>query len=138
MCELAYQRTGSYHDSVFLNAGLFAGSARNILRLLDRVDIGEKEDDQAVMSGLLYHDPEAVVLDYENELFGVAEWPKGLEDGCIFFEDSENILIHSVTKASPMIIHTPGKFFGCLDLLIEKVGGGIQCRYLKANQVKKH
>ncbi|KAI2507153.1 sulfotransferase family [Fragilaria crotonensis] len=84
MCELSYQRTGSYHHSVFLNAGLFAGSARNILRLLDRVDIGEKEDDQAVMSGLLYHDPEAVVLDYENELFGVAEWPKGLEDGCIF------------------------------------------------------
>ena len=131
MSELAYQRTGRYHESVFLNAGLFAGSASNMLRLLDRVDIGQTEDDQAVMSGLLYHDPGALVLDYENELFGVAEWPKGLSEGCVFFKDSDNVLIHSVTKASPMIIHTPGKFYGCLYLLIEKVGGASQRRYLK-------
>ena len=71
-----------YHQSVFLNAGLFAGSASNMLRLLDRVDIVQTEDNQAVMSGLLYHDPDALVFDYDNELFGVAEWPKGLEDGC--------------------------------------------------------
>ena len=100
MSELAYQRTGRYHESVFLNAGLFVGPPSNVLLLLDRVDIGHSEDDQAVMSGLLYHDPEALVLDYENELFGVAEWPKGLEEGCVFFEDSENVLIHSATKAS--------------------------------------
>ena len=80
--EVAYQRTGKYHQSVFLNAGLFAGSASNMLQLLDRVDIGQTENDQAVMSGLLYHDPDALVLNYDNELFGVAEWPKGLEDGC--------------------------------------------------------
>ncbi|KAI2501962.1 glycosyl transferase [Fragilaria crotonensis] len=138
MSELAYQRTGRYHQSVFLNAGLFAGTAHNIKRLLVRVDIGQTEDDQAVMSGLLYHDPESLVLDYENELFGVAEWPRGLEHGCVFFKDREDVLIHSVTKASPLIIHTPGKFYGCLDLLIEKVGGLSQRRYLKANEVKKH
>jgi hypothetical protein len=126
--------TGRYHDSVFLNAGLFAGSARNMLRLLDRVDIGQTEDDQAVMSGLLYHDPDALVLDYENELFGVAEWPKGLSEGCVFFKDRDNVLIHSETKASPMIIHTPGKFYDCLDLLIEKVGGASQKRYLKVTE----
>jgi hypothetical protein len=139
MSELAYQRTGNYHDSPYLNAGLFAGSAKNILRLIDRMDIGEKEDDQAVMSGLLYHDPSAVVLDYENELFGVAEWPKGLNEGCVFFEDNKKILIHSVTKTSPLIVHTPGKFFGCLDLLIEKVGGVSQKRYLeRALQVNNY
>ncbi|KAI2493561.1 sulfotransferase family [Fragilaria crotonensis] len=77
MSDLSYHRTGEYQASAYLNAGVFAGSARNILHLLDRVDIGETEDDQAVLSGLLYHDPEALVLDYENELFGVAEWPKG-------------------------------------------------------------
>ena len=133
MSELAYHQTGRYHESVFLNAGLFAGPASNMLRLLDRVDIGQTEDDQAVMSGLLYHDPHALVLDYENELFGVAEWPKGLREGCVFFKDSDDVLVHSVTKASPMIIHTPGKFYGCLDLLIEKVGGASQQRYLKAS-----
>ncbi len=132
MSELAYRTTGRHHESAFLNAGVFAGSASNIVRLLNRVDIDQTEDDQAVMSGLLYHDPESLVLDYENELFGVAEWPKGLEKGCVFFRDSENVLIHSVTKASPLIIHTPGKFFGCLDLLIETVGGASQRRYLKA------
>ncbi|KAI2499658.1 sulfotransferase family [Fragilaria crotonensis] len=132
MSELAYRRTGRYHESVFLNAGVFAGPASNIIRLMDRVDIGQTEDDQAVMSGLLYHDPESLVLDYENELFGVAEWPKGLKEGCVFFKDSEDVLIHSVTKASPLIIHTPGKFYGCLDLLIEKVGGVSQKRYLKS------
>jgi hypothetical protein len=131
MSELAYQTTGRYHESAFLNAGVFAGSASNIDRLLNRVDIGQTEDDQAVMSGFLYHDPASLVLDYENELFGVAEWPKGLEKGCGFFKDSENVFIHSVTKASPLIIHTPGKFYGCLDLLIEKVGGESQKRYLK-------
>ena len=131
MSELAYKRTGMHHESAFLNAGHFAGSASNILRLLDRVDIYQTEDDQAVMSGLLYHDPDALVLDYENELFGVAEWPKGLDVGCNFFEGSDSVLIHGVTKASPMIIHTPGKFYGCLDLLIERVGGVSQKRYLE-------
>jgi hypothetical protein len=61
MSELSFHRTGVYQDSAFLNAGTFAGSASNILLLLDRVDIGATEDDQAVMSGLLYHDPEALV-----------------------------------------------------------------------------
>ena len=135
--ELAYHRTGRYHQSVYLNAGLFAGSARNIKRLLERVDLGQTEDDQAVLSGLLYHDRDALVLDYENELFGVAEWPRGLEHGCVFFKDREGVLIHSVTNSSPLIIHTPGKFYGCLDLLIEMVGGISQRRYLKTEEAKK-
>ncbi|KAI2500296.1 glycosyl transferase [Fragilaria crotonensis] len=134
MSELAYKKTGRYHESSFLNAGIFAGTARNIIRLLDRVKIGPTEDDQAVMSGFLYHDPEALVLDYENELFGVAERPKGLEQGCIFFKDIDNVLIHSVTKTSPLIIHTPGKFYSCLDLLIDEVGGLSQRRYLKSKK----
>ena len=134
MSELAYKRTGHYHGSAYLNAGLFTGTARNIIRLLDRVQIGQTEDDQAVMSGLLYHDPDALLLDYENELFGVAEWPKGLERGCVFFKDIESVLIHNVTKTSPLIIHTPGKFYGCLDHLIEVLGGVSQRRYIKATK----
>ncbi len=131
MSELAYRKTGTHHNSAYLNAGLIAGPARNIVELIDRIDIDVDEDDQAVMSGLLYHDPDSIILDYQQELFGTAEWPKGLEDGCVFFENKEHILVHSETRASPLIIHTPGKFFGCLDRLIEKVGGVSQKRYLE-------
>merc|ERR1739838_41404 len=94
-------------------------------------DLNPSEDDQAVLSGLMYQFPDMIVLDYESELFGNNQWTRGLEDGCVFESQGENLsLFHTETENEPLILHTPGKFYDCLDMLIEELGGVSQQRYL--------
>jgi hypothetical protein len=143
--ERAYNQTGIPRNvdpvgDVYLNAGLMAGYPADLMKLVDVLDINPKEDDQAVLSGLMYQFPEMIVLDYAQEMFGNNQWPKGLIDGCVFEKEDDgdknadpkqSFLVHSETNAQPLIIHTPGKFYGCLDILIEELGGTSQQRYLQ-------
>lgn len=141
--ERAFNKTGIPRNvdavgDVYLNAGLMAGYPADLMKLVDVLDIDPEEDDQAVLSGLMYQFPEMIVLDYDQQMFGNNQWPKGLIDGCVFEkEDDEkndpkqSFLVHSETNAQPLIIHTPGKFYGCLDVLIEELGGTSQQRYLQ-------
>ncbi|CAJ1959486.1 unnamed protein product [Cylindrotheca closterium] len=137
MVAEAYQHTGSHETSPFLNAGLMAGTAKNLIELIDRMDLGEEEDDQAVLSAMYLQFPELIVLDYEQQLLGNNAWPKGLEEGCIYdFDpnmDEELFLTNTQTGTSPLILHTPGKFYDCLDTLIDRLGGVSDMRYLPAN-----
>jgi hypothetical protein len=135
MKELAFEMTGRHPESAYLNAGLIAGTPQALIGLIDRLSIEGYEDDQAVMSGLLFHDPLAHVLDYDQELFGNTEWVKGLGGGgCTFHVNEDGLLAHNTTSATPLIVHTPGKFFGCLDLLLDTIGGTSPKRYLKAEE----
>jgi len=135
--ERAYNKTGIERNGedtgdVYLNAGLMAGFPEDLLNLVNILDIAPTEDDQAVLSGLMYQFPDMIVLDYGQEMFGNNQWPRGLEQGCVFEkESSASILSHRDTGAEPLIIHTPGKFYGCLDILIEELGGSSQQRYLQ-------
>lgn len=135
MYERAYNDTGvDYIGDVYLNAGLMAGYPADLMKLLDTIDIGPSEDDQAVMSGLMYSFPQMIVLDYNQEMFGNNQWPRGLIDGCVFEKkDSKTTLVHTETGSEPLIIHTPGKFYGCLDVLIEELGGTSLQRYLSTH-----
>jgi hypothetical protein len=134
--ERAYNKTGIERNGeevgdVYLNAGLMAGYPQDLLNLVNILDIAPSEDDQAVLSGLMYQFPDMIVLDYGQEMFGNNQWPRGLEQGCVFEKESTAaILSHRDTGAKPLIIHTPGKFYGCLDILIEELGGSSQQRYL--------
>lgn len=122
--------TKNYGD-IYLNAGLMAGFPRDLMKLLDMMDIHPAEDDQAVLSGLLYSFSDKIVLDYRQEMFGNNQWPRGLVDGCIFDTQGPHLpLIHAETKTRPLILHTPGKFYDCLDTLIDALGGESQKRYL--------
>ncbi|KAL3944853.1 MAG: hypothetical protein SGBAC_001055 [Bacillariaceae sp.] len=123
----AYTRTESTDASPYLNAGMMVGTAENLINLIQLMDLGEEEDDQAVLSAMYLQFPELIVLDYEQELLGNNAWPKGLEHGCIydFDPDTQNdaFLTNVQTKTVPLILHTPGKFYECLDTLIERLGG---------------
>ena len=132
MYERAYNDTGlDYIGDVYLNAGLMAGYPADLINLLDVIDIGPSEDDQAVLSGLMYSFPDLVVLDYNQEMFGNNQWPRGLVDGCVFQKKDDKVpLIHTELDTQPLILHTPGKFYGCLDVLIEDLGGSSLQRYL--------
>ncbi|KAL3925528.1 MAG: hypothetical protein SGILL_000346 [Bacillariaceae sp.] len=135
MYERALHDTGvDYIGDVYLNAGLMVGYPKDLMKLLDTIDIGPAEDDQAVLSGLMYSFPDMVVLDYNQEMFGNNQWPRGLLDGCVFETQASNMpLVHTETGTEPLIIHTPGKFYGCLDVLIEELGGKSLARYLETN-----
>ena len=133
MQERAGVVTGRDHvDDPYLNAGLMVGYPMDLIRLIDLMDIDPAEDDQAVLSGLMYEYPDKVVLDYNQELFGNNEWTEGEVDGCVYESSSSSLLqplVHIKEKTQPLIIHTSGKFYGCLDLLLEALGGGSQHRY---------
>ncbi|KAG7364068.1 hypothetical protein IV203_037270 [Nitzschia inconspicua] len=135
MYERAFNDTGiDYIGDVYLNAGLMAGYPADLMKLLDTIDIGPSEDDQAVLSGLMYSFPELIVLDYDQEMFGNNQWPRGLEAGCVFETgQATSRLMHRETGTEPLIVHTPGKFYGCLDVLIEELGGNSQQRYLETH-----
>ena len=133
MHERAYNKTGLQWQEVgdvYLNAGLMAGYPEDLINLLKVMDIHPSEDDQAVLTGLLYSHPEMVVLDYGQEMFGNNQWTRGVADGCIFESyGSDSPLIHMETQTQPLMVHTPGKFYACLDILIEALGGKSQQRY---------
>lgn len=137
MMAEAYQNTGSQEISPYLNAGLMVGTANNLIDMIERMDLGEEEDDQAVLSAMYLQFPELIVLDYEQSLLGNNAWPKGLEEGCIYdFDINKNekhYLTNTQTGTSPLILHTPGKFYACLDTLIDRLGGESDLRFLPDN-----
>lgn len=107
------------------------GYPSDLINLLNLLDIHPYEDDQAVLSGLMYQFPEMIKLDYKQEMFGNNQWPRGLADGCVFETQGDHLsLIHTETGTEPLLVHTPGKFYDCLDVLIEDLGGVSQQRYL--------
>lgn len=130
MEDRSYEKHHKELLDVYLNAGLMAGHPQDLIRLLDVMDVEPYEDDQAVLSGLMYSFPDMIVLDYEQEMFGNTQWTRGLPDGCIFeSQGPASPLIHSITGTEPLILHTPGKFYSCLDILIESLGGVSLKRY---------
>jgi hypothetical protein len=127
MKEVALQRTNASYDDVYLNAGLMAGTAGDLVRLIERANIGKDEDDQAVLTDFMYNYPESIVLDYSQTLFGNNRGGLGgMEDGSCMFalqgEDSHERLVHTKTMTSPLFVHSPGKFLQCHDDLSVKLG----------------
>jgi hypothetical protein len=69
MEDIARQRRAS-SDNVYLDASLIAGRVRDLLKLIQATDIDKSEDDRAILTDFLYRNPNLVVLDYEQKMFG--------------------------------------------------------------------
>jgi hypothetical protein len=123
-------------EDVYLNAGLMVGTVPNLLRVLEQAQIGKDEDDQAVLTDFMYHHPNAILLDYHQELFGnnrggliiPEDQEANAEDAqCVFDwspDDAHHAgrLVHTKTKTSPLFVHSPGGFLDCQDRLAMKLG----------------
>lgn len=122
MEALAFERNSTLPEYPYLNAGMVAGRARDVARLLADMDLNAEEDDQAVMTDMLHKDPERFVLDYRQQLFGNARWP--LHDkGCVFRYDTERGQFQQRdTGTYPLFMHTSGHFYRCLRSLAYRVG----------------
>jgi len=68
--NLAAQRGHADTLHPFLDAGLLAGRASDLARVLEIADIKENEDATAVLTGLMHRRPDLLFLDYEQKLFG--------------------------------------------------------------------
>jgi hypothetical protein len=127
MKEIAQQRSSQSFDDVYLNAGLMAGTAGDLVRLIERANIGKDEDDQAVLTDFMYNYPESIVLDYGQTMFGNNRGGLGgMEEGeCMFTlqdgSDHER-LVHKTTLSSPLFVHSPGGFLQCHEDLSAKLG----------------
>lgn len=117
---LAVKR-GATTDYTFLNAGLIAGRAGSLIKILDALQLESDEDDQAVMTDFYYRHPDMFVLDYNQTLFGNARWP--LKDGCVFdFDEGRRQFVQRDTGTRPLFLHTSGKYYSCLRSMAQQLG----------------
>jgi hypothetical protein len=136
MKSLAIEQSNSNRDfdDVYLNAGLMAGTTKDLLRLIEQAQIGKDEDDQAVLTDFMYHNPNTIVLDYGQTMFGnnrggfnndALSYDENKDSTCMFHlseSDTHDRLHHSKTKTSPLFVHSPGGYLQCHDELIHKLG----------------
>jgi hypothetical protein len=122
---------GIKYDDAYLNSGLMVGTPENLLRIIHNAQILDNEDDQAVWTDYMYHNPHDIVLDYQQKLFGnnrggVAAISSNNNQGggCVFEKQSlastgnnNKRLIHIMTNTQPLFIHSPGAYFTCHDEL---------------------
>ncbi|CAK0828079.1 unnamed protein product [Prorocentrum cordatum] len=120
MGALAAER-GAGGGEVFLNAGLVAGRAADLARLVHRMNITVEEDDQAVLSDLLYRTPDMIVLDYNQTLFGSSRYWIAMEDGgCPYVQASPTTgLEHLEYGTRPVFLHGAAHFQECLDFMAQ-------------------
>lgn len=112
MKDLAKERKASEkNEDIYLNAGLMVGYAADLVRVMEKANIGEHEDDQAVLTDYMYRYPKELILDYGQELFG-----SNRADSCMMELDSaSDRLVHKETQTSPLFVHSPGGSNKCHD-----------------------
>jgi hypothetical protein len=129
MMDVAQQRMGNgarIIDDIYLNSGLISGKVQDILRVLEAADILANEDDQAVLTDYMYRNPQDIILDYGQTMFGNNRG--GLEgassDSCMFKVSSTdtNKLVHIKTGTTPLFVHSPGGYLQCHDDLAAQLG----------------
>ena len=111
-----------HKQSIYLNAGIYCGKAKNIVGIYKLMNIVDKEDDQLIMSEIFYHYPNKFHLDYNREFFSNSHvWDsfnnKPIKDdtGCFYEKDSEGKIRDTYIDSTPFFVHTPGKHFKCYD-----------------------
>lgn len=120
--NMAKERGFSDTQFPYLNAGLQAGKAKNLLRLYEYINMQDHEDDQALLTEAMYRKPEWVMLDYGQKLFGNNRWNQGLENGCLYkWAPEEKSFVQKNIGSKPFFMHTSGHFWSCYKQLHERL-----------------
>lgn len=116
-------------QSIYLNAGIYIGRAKDLLRIYDLMNIGAKEDDQLIMSETFYHHPHRFHLDYNREYFSNSHvWDTlnkkdiSSDSGC-YYELKNKKIQDTYMNSEPFFIHTPGKHFKCFKAVQKMING---------------
>lgn len=110
-----------HKQSIYLNAGIYAGKVKNVMRIYNYMSIHKKEDDQLIMSEIFYLHPNLFELDYNREFFSNSHvWDKnnkgpGAQDSGCFYEKKGGKIMDTYLHSKPFFIHTPGKHFNCYE-----------------------
>lgn len=70
MSNMAAQRKFPNAQTLYLDAGLMAGKAEDLKLVLEMAGIQADEDATAVLTDLMRHSPNLILLDYNQDLFG--------------------------------------------------------------------
>lgn len=118
MDDLARQRSAGV-GNIYLDTSLLAGKARDLVKFIETLDLDPAEDTRAVVAGLLYRNPELVVFDYNQKLFGESRRAAGSpnQNPCSLKTDAEAVsrrLDDLQPEDRPMFIYMP-ESLGCGD-----------------------
>lgn len=130
MKDLAISHSGSalvnILDDIYLNAGLIVGKASVLLQVILMANMVTSEDDQAIFTDFMYSNPDFIVLNYGQVLFGNNRNNLHGDEACIFQmirdKSSNQRLVHAKMQTSPLFVHSPGGHFQCHDVLAALLG----------------
>jgi lipopolysaccharide biosynthesis glycosyltransferase len=64
MQALAGKRGNTYSRRTYIEGSLLVGYAKDLVALVEKLDVGDTEDDRAVLADYMYRYPEKLLLDY--------------------------------------------------------------------------
>jgi lipopolysaccharide biosynthesis glycosyltransferase/LPS sulfotransferase NodH len=118
MKDLAEQSGFSETEHIYLDATLIGGKAQDLLAFIEATDVDEREDDRAVFTDYMLQNPNKVVLDYKQRIFGKnRQGIRGtINSGCPFttsnVETSRSLISSNVSYTLPLFMHAPREL-GC-------------------------
>ena len=115
MTKLAVQRGYADGKNEYLDGSLLGGKASDLLALIKAIKIGKAEDDRAVLTDFMFHNPDKLILDYDNRLFGKDSLNHSSNSGCPF--KSQRSSVAGMLKSSntaPLFQFAP-RALGCLQ-----------------------
>jgi len=118
MKELASKRSESTSQHVYLDTSLIAGKAGDLLKMIEAIDINGGEDDRAVLTDFMYHNPNLIILDYQQQILGESRKTKDTRRKDCFGNHNEAAIadmrrLDAVSpEEKPLFMYSP-KGLGC-------------------------
>jgi hypothetical protein len=102
----------SKSDSMYLDGSFVAGTVRDLMGLIEALDVDPLEDDRAVLTDYMYQNPDKIVLDYDHNVFGeridgiASKIDPSCDDSDSRFESSTSPLFLHQARQPKCRVHT--------------------------------
>jgi len=111
--EIAENRGFKNTPFPYLNAGILAGYAGDVVRVYEFLQVQPREDDQALLSEAMYRRPDWFVVDYDQRMLG-----SNSQQGCQYeWHTATDLKVgyfrNRATGWAPLFIQTSGHFTEC-------------------------
>lgn len=87
--EEVASKQGAPSENIYLDSSLIAGKASDVITLIEATDINADEDARAVLTDFMYRNPDKIVLDYGQKLFGESRHSIVPEEADVCFSSDE-------------------------------------------------
>lgn len=108
----------------FLDGSILVGKAKDFVKFINTLDVGEDEDDRAVLADFMYRNPKKLILDYDQTIVGQAremmvnrnkncpQWHKNQNSQAVYETRRLDYLSEVSLDKRPLFLFSP-RYHGC-------------------------